>query len=99
MKIDEKVPETTPINRAATNQRMDSPPNKSKAVSVSVTVRDVFRDRARVSVREKSTTCSKVLWGSLTRFSRIRSKTTMVSWTEKPMTVRTAVTKSESIST
>src|SRR5207245_10982396 len=27
------------------------------------------------------------------RFSRIRSKTTIVSWTEKPMIVRTAVTK------
>ena len=49
---------------------------------------------------EKFTTCSKVqLDGSFLRFSLIRSKTTIESWIENPITVKTAVMNRASIST
>lgn len=52
MKIEEYVPEMMPTSRAMTNQRMDSPPNNNKAVSVTVTVSEVLKDRFKVSVME-----------------------------------------------
>src|ERR1700730_3115614 len=58
----------------------------------------VMIERAAVCMMLKFTTCSKVRRLETTRFSRIRSKTTIVSWTEKPTTVSTAVRKKLSIS-
>ena len=88
-----------PIRRAMTNQRMAEPPKSNRLVRVRMTVAEVFKDRPRVSVREKSATWEKVRWGCLPKFSRMRSKTTMVSWTEKPITVNKAVTNKASTST
>ena len=56
-------------------------------------------DRASVCMIEKLMTGLSDSPGFRRRFSRIRSNTTIVSWTEKPMIVRTAVTKRLSIST
>jgi hypothetical protein len=48
---------------------------------------------------EKLMTGFRASPGFSRRFSRIRSNTTIVSWTENPMIVRTAVTNRLSIST
>ena len=80
-----------PTSSASTKLRIVTPPNNSKATSVSSTVSEVFSERARVWVRLWFTTSSKLSPAWRTTFSRIRSKTTIVSWTEKPMTVRMAV--------
>ena len=55
---------------------------------------EVLSERVSVCIRLVSTTVSKVSEVRRDRFSRMRSNTTMVSWTEKPMTVRMAVRKS-----
>ena len=55
-------------------------------------------ERAAVCMMLRFTTCSKVSRLETIRFSRILSKTTIVSWTEKPTTVSTAVRKRLSIS-
>src|SRR6202158_5533569 len=71
---------------------------RNRATSTKTTVIDVFKDRASDWMMLKLTFCSKVRRLACRRFSRIRSKMTIVSWTEKPMTVRAAVTKSVLIS-
>src|SRR5262249_53899896 len=95
-KIEEDVPEAIPINNASVKSRTLSPPNRVSAESVSSTVSDVLSERDIVWMRLVSTTVSKLSEVRRARFSRMRSKTTMVSWTEKPITVSTAVRKSVS---
>jgi hypothetical protein len=58
----------------------------------------VARERCSVSSRLRLTMVSKVLAATSPMFSRMRSKTTITSCTEKPMTVRTAVRNRESTS-
>ena len=92
-KIDEYVPVPMPISRASTNVKIVEPPKSSSTTSVSSTVNDVFSERVSVWARLWLTTSSKVSPGRRMKFSRMRSNTTMVSWTEKPMTVSTATMK------
>ena len=70
----------------------------SSAVSVSTTVSEVLTDLSKVWFTLKLTTLSNASPGNFPTFSRMRSNTTMVSWTEKPTTVRSAVTNSASTS-
>ena len=51
LKIEEYVPETMPISSARTKTRIDSPPKRSSAVSVMMTVRQVLIDRPMVCSR------------------------------------------------
>ena len=67
------------------------PPSSSNARMVNTTVVDVLIERATVSVRLVFTTSSKATPGLAETFSRMRSKTTIVSWTLNPITVRTPV--------
>src|SRR5262245_54538206 len=86
-----------PSSRASTNVPIASPANSSSVSSVITTVRLVVIDRPSVCRIEWLTIRSN---GSPTwraRFSRTRSNTTIVSWTEKPMTVSIAVTNRPSI--
>src|SRR6478735_3480301 len=88
-----------PISRARTKFRIADPPNSSSASSVSTTVKLVMIDRASVCRIEWLTTSANGSPEWRARFSRIRSKTTIVSCTLKPMIVSIAVTNRASIST
>ena len=83
MKMDEYVPEMIPRRSARTKTRMALPPNRNSASSVNTTVRLVLIDRPNVWSTEWLTIAAKgsPAWRAL--FSRIRSKTTIVSWTLK----------------
>src|SRR5579859_7633027 len=85
-----------PISSASTKPRIESPPKMTRESSTNTTVSDVFSDRVMVCTVERLITWSKVNRGPTRRFSRTRSKTTMVSWMENATEVSTAVTKSES---
>ena len=61
-------------------------------------VSDVLSDRPSVCSRLWLTIAENGSPAWRMRFSRTRSKTTIVSWTEKPMTVSIAVTNRASIS-
>src|SRR5579875_3022501 len=97
LKIDEYVPLKMPISSVSVNVRMSSLPKMVSADSVNSTVSEVFSERDIVCIRLASTICSKVSTVRRCMFSRMRSKTTIVSCTEKPTTVSKAVMKSESI--
>src|SRR5436190_4638890 len=88
-----------PINRASTKSLIAAPPNSRSASNVSTTVRLVMIDRPKVCRIEWLTMSANgsPAWRAL--FSRIRSNTTIVSCTLKPMTVSIAVTNSASTST
>ena len=68
------------------------------ATTVNTTVSDVLIERESVSVMLAFTASSKGMYGSLWIVSRMRSNTTIVSCTEKPMIVRIAVMKARSTS-
>ena len=86
-----------PISRASTKSLIAAPPNSSSARSVRTTVRLVMIDRPKVCRIEWLTMSANGSPACRALFSRIRSKTTIVSCTEKPMTVSIAVTNSASI--
>src|ERR1700733_8426590 len=96
LKIELYVPVTMPMSSASTKPRIESPPKMTSDRSTNTTVSDVFSERVMVCTVERLITWSKVSRGPTRRFSRTRSKTTMVSWIEKATEVSTAVTKSES---
>src|SRR5260370_2725980 len=98
LKIELYVPDTMPISRASAKPFKESPPATRIATRTRTTVKLAMIDRTTVCIRLMFTTCSNESLSLTHRFSRIRSKTTMVSWTEKPTTVSTAVTKRLSIS-
>ena len=81
-----------PINRASTNEWIAEPPKRKSAVSVSNTVSEVLIDRPIVCRMLWLTIWSNGSPACRTRFSRMRSNTTIVSCTENPMTVSMAVT-------
>ena len=87
-----------PIRSASARPLIVSPPEMKIAARTSTTVKLVMIDRAAVCMMLRFTTCSNERRWLTRKFSRIRSKTTIVSWTEKPTTVSTAVTKNASIS-
>src|SRR6266851_7421878 len=93
LKIELYVPDTMPISRASAKPFRVSPPATRLATRTRTTVKLVMIDRTAVCMMLRFTTCSNESLWLTRRFSRIRSKTTMVSWTEKPTTVSTAVTK------
>ena len=81
LKIEEYVPEMMPISSASTNSWVAAPPNRSSASSVRTTVKLVVIDRPNVCRIEWLTTAENGSPAWRARFSRIRSKTTIVSWT------------------
>ena len=87
-----------PIIRARARPWRLGPPAIRIAARTRTTVKLVMIDRAAVCMMLRFTTCSNERRWLTRRFSRIRSNTTTVSWTEKPTTVSTAVTKNASIS-
>src|SRR3954452_17253069 len=87
-----------PISRARTKLRIAAPPNRYSDSRVRTTVKLVMIERANVWRIEWLTISANGSPAWRARFSRIRSKTTIVSWTLKPMTVSIAVTKRASIS-
>src|SRR5260370_3673362 len=92
LKIELYVPDTIPIRRASAKPFKESPPATRIATRTRMTVKLVMIERTAVCMMLRFTTWSNESLWLTRRFSRIRSKTTMVSWTEKPTTVSTAVT-------
>ena len=86
-----------PSSRARTNTPIAPPANSSSASSVTTTVRLVVIERPSVWRIEWLTIRGNDSPAWRLRFSRIRSNTTIVSWTEKPMIVSIAVTNRLSI--
>ena len=84
------------MSSASTNCDVAAPPKRSSVVRVRTTVKDVVIERPNVCSSEWLTISEKGSPACRGRFSRIRSNTTIVSWTLKPMTVSIAVTKSPS---
>ena len=74
-----------PISSARTKSLIAEPPNSSSASSVRTTVRLVVIDRPNVCRIEWLTMSANGSPAWRAWFSRIRSKTTIVSWTLKPM--------------
>src|SRR4051794_19184316 len=97
LKIEEYVPEMIPRSSASTNVPIAAPAKSSSDSSVITTVRLVVIDRPNVWRIEWLTIRSNGSPAWRARFSRIRSNTTIVSCTEKPMTVSIAVTNRLSI--
>lgn len=88
-----------PIRRAKMNGLVDSAPINSKAKSIKMMVRELFKERTMVSVMawlmvDFSLVTRTVPVNLLS--SRMRSKTTIVSWTENDKVVSTAVTNRRS---
>jgi hypothetical protein len=82
MKIDEYVPEATPIIIASAKSRRVSPP-KTSSIPIRKTVeRPVISDRVRTSLIERLTIWENAARGIRGTFSRIRSKTMIVSYIE-----------------
>src|SRR5712692_10547441 len=92
LKIELYVPDTMPIRSASAKPFKVSPPATRIATRTRTTVKLVMIDRTAVCMMLRFTTWSNESLWLTRRFSRMRSKTTMVSWTEKPTTVSTAVT-------
>src|SRR5712692_2881472 len=92
LKIELYVPDTMPIRSASAKPFKVSPPATRIATRTRTTVKLVMIERTAVCMMLRFTTWSNESLWLTRRFSRIRSKTTMVSWTEKPTTVSTAVT-------
>src|SRR3954469_23464641 len=87
MKIDEYVPDATPISSAKPKSRSVSPPNSISARIGSKVDSDVTSQRVMTSDIERFTICEKVARGMRGTFSRIRSNTMIVSYNEKPKIV------------
>src|SRR5436309_473087 len=87
-----------PISSARVNPLMFCGEIKKSATRTKTTVIEVLIDRASDWMMLRLTFCSKVRRLAWRKFSRIRSKITMVSCTEKPITVNAAVTNSVLIS-
>ena len=74
----------------------DAPPKASRATSVITTVARVFTERDIVCTIDVLTIFSYASPGISLMFSRIRSRMTIVSITEYPMTVSTAARNASS---
>ena len=70
---------------------MLSPPIRRRARRAKTRVSEVFSERASVWSRLSFTASANVCFSSRPTVSRMRSKTTMESWTEKPITVSRAL--------
>ena len=96
---DEYVPDIVPVKSATTNHLMVSPPIRMRASNIKTIVKEFVRDLPIVSLSARSAIYSNGVFSCLFLYSRIRSKTTIVSCTEKLIVVKKAVTKSVSTST
>ena len=86
-----------PIRRATANHLIVSPPMRIKAINIKIMVKELLSDLTIVSLIALFAS-SKTVPENFFFDSRIRSYTTIVSWTEKDKTVSIAVTKRKSIS-
>lgn len=96
--IDEYVPTAIPVIRTSENIFVASGPKKYRAKSTIITVSEVLIERANDCDKLLPTISSKLLEIFSLKFSRIRSKTTIVSEIEIPRMVKIATTNSVSIS-
>src|SRR4051794_8058740 len=92
MKMDEYVPDATPISKANAKSVSVSPPNTSSEVIGSSVQNDVASERVMTSLMERLTICEKAARGMRGAFSRIRSNTITQSYNENPRIVSTAAT-------
>ncbi len=82
MKIDEYAPEATPIISANAKSCSVAPPNSSSAM-IGISVQAVVAiDRVSTSLIERFTICENAARGIRGMFSRTRSNTMIVSYSE-----------------
>ena len=79
MKIDEYVPETIPTIIAKAKSCRVAPPKTNSETTASRVVKLVARERVSTSLIERLTICENAARGIRGMFSRIRSKTMIVS--------------------
>ena len=77
---------------------VEAGPKKYKTSKARITVSDVLIERVKVCLMLFPTVSAKLPLVCAFKFSLIRSKTTMVSFTERPMMVRRPTTKRVSTS-
>ena len=82
MKIDEYAPEAIPTISAKAKSFSVSPPKKSSASTGSSVQKLVASDRVSTSDIERFTICEKAARGIRGTFSRTRSNTMIVSYSE-----------------
>ena len=82
MKMDDRVPNTTPSIMANENERIESPPRMKIQSSTISVVTDVLMVRARVWFSESLNSCWRSRLGKRWKFSRTRSNTTTLSLIE-----------------
>ena len=76
------MPEKTPIIIARAKSPSVSPPKTSSTATRKTVERPVISDRVRTSLIERLTICEKAARGIRGTFSRMRSKTMIVSYIE-----------------
>ena len=82
MKIEEYAPEATPISSANAKSLSVAPPNSSSAITGSSVHEVVISDRVSTSDMERFTICENAARGIRGMFSRTRSNTMIVSYSE-----------------
>ena len=92
------TPARQPTSMANAKELITSPPKKNSTTSAKSTVKVVIIVRESVSLMERLIISPKLILGWRRKFSRMRSKMTMVSLMEKPATVKKAATTTRSIS-
>ena len=98
MNTDEYVPMKIPIQRMREKSFVDAGPKKKRVARTSITVREVLMERVNVCWSDLPTVVAKSFEILCFRFSRIRSKTTIVSCTDTPIIERRATTNNVSTS-
>jgi len=89
MKIDEYAPERDPDGQRRTRKSFSvSPPNSSSAITGSSVQKLVASDRVSTSDIERLTICENAARGIRGTFSRTRSNTMIVSYSEYPRIVQ-----------
>src|SRR3989344_2382865 len=89
---EEYVPVIVPISRVRIKNLIVDPPIIVSANNIKTIVIELFRDRTIVSVTALFEASSIYFVSPSSLYSRILSKITIVSWTEKDIVVKTAVT-------
>src|SRR3990167_8726924 len=84
------------IRSVATKNLMLNPPKRIRAKSIRIIVRELLSERTIVSVTALFARWEKGVVVSIFVCSRILSNTTIVSWTEKDIVVKIAVTNNVS---
>ena len=92
MKIDEYVPEAIPTSIAKAKSCSVALPKISSERTASRVEKLVASDRVSTSLIERLTICENAARGMRGMFSRIRSNTMIVSYSEYPKMVKKAAT-------